>query len=140
MQAEHESEDNVKFLSTLEQHLQLIAGPPADDVKAFRSVQEALKPLMEALRLIWMLSSYCSDDASMANLLQQIGDQIGLPLLLTKSSLVVLQFPLSLPTPLRSVKPLQPSMSHLYVASFPRCSGAGGKQSGPEKGIRHASC
>lgn len=77
MQATEEAKDNVKFLNTLERHLRLLADPPADTLKAFRLIQEALLPLMEALRLVWVLSSYYSQDDTMGMLLQQIGTQIG---------------------------------------------------------------
>ena len=77
MQATEEAKDNVKFLNTLERHLRLLADPPADTLKAFRLIQEALLPLMESLRLVWVLSSYYSQDDTMGMLLQQIGTQIG---------------------------------------------------------------
>ena len=77
LQATEEAKENVKFLNTLERHLRLIAEPPSDSLKAFRSIQEALPPLMESLRLVWVLSSYFSQDDTMGKLLQQIGTQIG---------------------------------------------------------------
>ena len=77
VQATQEAKDIVKFLNTLERHLRLLAEQPLDSLKAFRSIQEALSPLMESLRLVWVLSSYYSQDDTMGKLLQEIGIQIG---------------------------------------------------------------
>lgn len=85
-QATDEAKDNVKFLNTLERYLRLICQPPTEDLQAFHDIQEALPPLMEALRLVWVLSSYYSQDDHMGNLLQHIGAQLGLTLHVIQSS------------------------------------------------------
>lgn len=40
-------------------------------------MREVLLPLMESLRLVWVLSTHYSDDAKMASLLHRIAMQIG---------------------------------------------------------------
>ena len=77
LQATEEAKDNVKFLHTLERHLRTVSEPPEADLEAFQSIQDTLLPLMESLRLIWVLSTYYSQDDTMGSLLQQIGSQIG---------------------------------------------------------------
>lgn len=78
VQATVEARDNVKFLGTLERHLQMIAADAGSDaVRSLDAVRDALLPLMNSLRLIWVLSSHFSDDSVMGRLLQRIGAQIG---------------------------------------------------------------
>ena len=79
LKAAEEARDNVKFLNTLERHLRLISQPPDHGLQAFEAVQNAILPLLESLRLVWVLSPYYSQDDTMGALLRQIGVQLGTP-------------------------------------------------------------
>ena len=65
LQLTDEARDNVKFLGTLEHHLQIISGDSTSvraaaesPAASLRAIVDALNPLMSALRLVWVLSRH----------------------------------------------------------------------------------
>lgn len=71
LQVTEESRDNVKFLTTLERHFKNIANAP------LASILDTLPPTMNALRMVWIISRYYSDDMRMGSLFKRIGQEIG---------------------------------------------------------------
>lgn len=65
-----EAKDNVKFLTTLERHFKIIAN---GDLTA---ILETLSPMMNGLRMVWIISRHYSDDKRMASLLEDIANEI----------------------------------------------------------------
>ncbi|EFJ08822.1 hypothetical protein SELMODRAFT_131043 [Selaginella moellendorffii] len=65
-----EAKDNVKFLTTLERHFKTIAGG------ALPRVLETMNPMVNALRMVWIISRHYSDDARMGSLMERIAHQI----------------------------------------------------------------
>ena len=65
-----EAKDNVKFLATLERHFKNIQNG------SFSTIQDTMPPMFNALRMVWIISRYYSDDSRMGNLLERIGYQI----------------------------------------------------------------
>ncbi|KAJ7569126.1 hypothetical protein O6H91_01G062100 [Diphasiastrum complanatum] len=65
-----EAKDNVKFLTTMERHFKTIKVGPLP------RVLEIISPMMNALRMVWIISRYYSDDAHMASLMERIACQI----------------------------------------------------------------
>lgn len=65
-----EAKDNVKFLTTLERHFKIIAN---GDLTA---ILETLAPMMNGLRMVWIISRHYSDDKRMASLLEAIANEI----------------------------------------------------------------
>ena len=70
-QVTEESRDNVKFLTTLERHFKNITNAP------LANILDTLPPTMNALRMVWIISRYYSDDMRMGNLFKRIGQEIG---------------------------------------------------------------
>uniref|UniRef100_A0A6S8LSH1 AAA+ ATPase domain-containing protein n=1 Tax=Dunaliella tertiolecta TaxID=3047 RepID=A0A6S8LSH1_DUNTE len=66
-----EARDNVKFLTTLERHFKNIAGGPLN------GILDTLPPMMNALRMVWIISRHYSDDQRMGSLFQRIAQEIG---------------------------------------------------------------
>ncbi|CAD7704507.1 unnamed protein product [Ostreobium quekettii] len=65
-----EATDNVKFLTTLERHFKNIhAGRLA-------GILDTLPPMMNALRMVWIISRHYSDDVRMGNLFQRIAWEV----------------------------------------------------------------
>lgn len=65
-----QARDNVKFLATLERHFRSIsAGPLA-------GVLDTLPPLMNALRMVWIISRHYSDDTRMGCLFARIATEL----------------------------------------------------------------
>lgn len=61
----------MKFLTTLERHFKNITmGPLA-------GILDTLPPLMNALRMVWIISRHYSDDARMGALFSRIAREIG---------------------------------------------------------------
>ena len=71
LQVTEESRDNVKFLTTLERHFKNITNAP------LASILDTLPPTMNALRMVWIISRYYSDDMRMGSLFKRIGQEIG---------------------------------------------------------------
>ncbi|KAI7844971.1 hypothetical protein COHA_001338 [Chlorella ohadii] len=65
-----EARDNARFLATLERHLRALEGG------SLQSVADALAPLLNALRMIWVISRHYSDDVHMSGLLERIAGSI----------------------------------------------------------------
>nr|AML30863.1 axonemal inner arm dynein heavy chain 7 [Marsilea vestita] len=65
-----EAKDNVKFLTTLERHFKTICKDP------LAKVVETIAPMMNALRMVWIISRYYSDDSHMGALMERIALQI----------------------------------------------------------------
>lgn len=65
-----QARDNVKFLTTLERHFRSISSGP------FTGILDTLPLLMNALRMIWIISRYYSDDAHMGGLFARIGIEL----------------------------------------------------------------
>nr|Q9SMH3.1 RecName: Full=Dynein-1-alpha heavy chain, flagellar inner arm I1 complex; AltName: Full=1-alpha DHC; AltName: Full=Dynein-1, subspecies f [Chlamydomonas reinhardtii]CAB56598.1 1-alpha dynein heavy chain [Chlamydomonas reinhardtii] len=66
-----EARDNVKFLTTLERHFKNIATGPLG------GILDTLPPMMNALRMVWIISRHYSDDQRMGSLFQRIAREIG---------------------------------------------------------------
>lgn len=71
LQVTEESRDNVKFLTTLERHFKNITNGP------LAGILDTLPPTMNALRMVWIISRYYSDDMRMGSLFKRIGQEIG---------------------------------------------------------------
>lgn len=65
-----QSRDNVKFLATLERHFRAIASGP------LLGILDTLAPLLNALRMIWVISRTYSDDGCMGALLARIATEL----------------------------------------------------------------
>lgn len=65
-----EAKDNVKFLSTLERHFKNIAHG------SFSSIQETLPSMMNALRMVWVISRHYNSDERMVPLMERIAWQL----------------------------------------------------------------
>lgn len=66
-----EAKDNVKFLSTLERHFKNLS-PSA----SFPQVQDKLPSMMNALRMVWIISRHYNTDDRMVPLMQRIAWQL----------------------------------------------------------------
>jgi dynein heavy chain len=66
-----EARDNVKFLATLERHFKSITSGP------LAGIVDTLPPLMNALRMVWIISKHYSDDARMGGLFERIAGKVG---------------------------------------------------------------
>eukprot|EP00798_Chlamydomonas_sp_ICE-L_P031817 gene31817-7021_t len=66
-----EARDNVKFLTTLERHFKNISSGP------LHGILDTLPPMMNALRMVWIISRHYSDDQRMGSLFQRIAREIG---------------------------------------------------------------
>ncbi|DBA95316.1 TPA: Dynein heavy chain cytoplasmic [Trebouxia sp. C0006] len=66
-----EARDNLKFLTTLERHFKNITSGPLP------GILDTLPPTMNALRMVWIISRYYSDDMRMGALFKRIGQEIG---------------------------------------------------------------
>ena len=69
-QLTEEARDNAKFLRTAERHFHALASGAVPGIAA------ALPPLLAALRLVWAISTYYSDDARMSALLQRVATHV----------------------------------------------------------------
>lgn len=65
-----EARDNLKFLTTLERHFKNITSEPLP------AILDTLPPTMNALRMVWIISRYYSDDMRMGALFKRIGQEI----------------------------------------------------------------
>lgn len=70
-QVTEEARDNLKFLTTLERHFKNITSGP------LAGILDTLPPTMNALRMVWIISRYYSDDMRMGALFKRIGQEIG---------------------------------------------------------------
>lgn len=70
-QVTEEARDNLKFLTTLERHFKNITSGPLP------AIVDTLPPTMNALRMVWIISRYYSDDMRMGALFKRIGQEIG---------------------------------------------------------------
>ncbi|BDA41784.1 probable Dynein-1-alpha heavy chain, flagellar inner arm I1 complex [Coccomyxa sp. Obi] len=70
VQMTEEAHDNYKFLRTVERHFRTIA------TGAIHEIAGVLIPMFNALRLVWAISTYYSDDTRMGLLLQRIAHDI----------------------------------------------------------------
>lgn len=61
-----QARDNVKFLATLERHFRAIAGGPLG------GILDTLPLLLNALRMVWIISRYYSDDGHMGSLFARV--------------------------------------------------------------------
>ncbi|NWT78846.1 DYH10 protein, partial [Lanius ludovicianus] len=66
-----EAQDNVKFLSTLEHHLKNLSTGTGADV-----ISNAIPSLLNALRLVWVMSQHYNKDECMGSLLEGISWEI----------------------------------------------------------------
>ncbi|KAK3281453.1 hypothetical protein CYMTET_10756, partial [Cymbomonas tetramitiformis] len=66
-----EAKDNVKFLTTLERHFKNISSG------TLTQVLESLPSMMNALRMVWIISRHYSDDTRMGSLFERIANEIG---------------------------------------------------------------
>ncbi|MCO5597848.1 hypothetical protein L7F22_051932 [Adiantum nelumboides] len=65
-----EAKDNVNFLTTLERHFKTI------HKESMTKALETIPPMMNALRMVWIISRYYSDDSHMGGLMERISTQI----------------------------------------------------------------
>lgn len=63
--------DNLKFLATLERHFEVLG------TGTLAAMADCLPALMNALRMVWIISHYYGDDEKMGALFKRIADQIG---------------------------------------------------------------
>ena len=66
-----EARDNLKFLTTLERHFKNIMYGPLP------GILDTLPPMMNALRMVWIISRHYSDDVTMGALFQRVAQEIG---------------------------------------------------------------
>eukprot|EP00899_Mesostigma_viride_P018540 jgi/Mesvir1/26688/Mv20468-RA.1 len=66
-----EAKDNIKFLTTLERHFKNIS------TGTLSQVLDTLLPMMNALRMVWIISRHYSDDNRMGSLFERIANEIG---------------------------------------------------------------
>ncbi|NXP87266.1 DYH10 protein, partial [Passerina amoena] len=66
-----EAQDNAKFLSTLERHLKNLSTGTGVDV-----ISSVIPSLLNALRLVWIMSQYYNKDARMVPFLERISWEI----------------------------------------------------------------
>jgi dynein heavy chain len=64
------AKDNVKFLTTLERHFKNLANG------SMQTIVETLPSLMNAIRMVWIISRYFNTDEYMEPLMKRIADQI----------------------------------------------------------------
>ncbi|CAJ1332260.1 unnamed protein product [Effrenium voratum] len=64
------AKDNVKFLTTLERHFKSLA------TGSMQTIVETLPSLMNAIRMVWIISRYFNSDKYMEPLMKRIADQI----------------------------------------------------------------
>lgn len=64
------AKDNVKFLTTLERHFKSLA------TGSMQTIVETLPSLMNAIRMVWIISRYFNTDKDMERLMGRIADQI----------------------------------------------------------------
>lgn len=60
----------MKFLTTLERHFRSISSGP------LAGILDTLPPLMNALRMVWIISRHYSDDARMGALFARIATEL----------------------------------------------------------------
>ena len=65
-----EAKDNVKFLTTLERHFKNISSGNLS------SILDTLPTMMNALRMVWIISRHYSDDVRMGTLFERIANEI----------------------------------------------------------------
>ena len=65
-----EAKDNVKFLTTLERHFKNIGKG------SFASIADTIPPMMNALRMVWIISRHYSTDERMVPLMERIAEEI----------------------------------------------------------------
>jgi hypothetical protein len=65
-----QARDNVKFLTTLERHFRSIS------TGSLAGILDTLPPLMNALRMVWIISRHYSDDARMGALFARIANEL----------------------------------------------------------------
>ncbi len=66
-----EAKDNVKFLTTLERHFKTISHG------TLSAIVEALPSMMNALRMVWVISRHYNTDERMVPLMERIAEEIG---------------------------------------------------------------
>ena len=67
----NEAKDNVRFLSTLERHFKNICHGPS-----FHIVAETLPSMMNALRMIWIISRHYNKEERMVPLMERIANEL----------------------------------------------------------------
>ena len=74
-----EAKDNAKFLTTLERHFKNITHYKAANNGAgtLAVVVDTVAPMINALRMVWIISRHYSDDVRMGGLMVRIADEIG---------------------------------------------------------------
>lgn len=65
-----EAKDNVKFLSTLERHFKTLI------VGSMESIQESLPSLLNAIRMVWIISRHYNQDERMVPLMARIANDL----------------------------------------------------------------
>jgi dynein axonemal heavy chain len=66
----HHAKDNVKFLATLERHFKTV------EHGSIVQIQETLPSMMNALRMVWIISRYYNRPATMTQLLRRIASAL----------------------------------------------------------------
>ena len=72
-----ECKDNVKFLTTLERHFKAITNYRQTGDGSLSNVTDVIGPMLNALRMVWIISRHYSDDARMGGLMNRISVEIG---------------------------------------------------------------
>ncbi|PRW56454.1 flagellar inner arm dynein 1 heavy chain alpha [Chlorella sorokiniana] len=65
-----EARDNARILATMERHLRVL------EAGSMQAAADALAPMLNALRMIWVISRHYSDDVHMSGLLERIAGSI----------------------------------------------------------------
>ena len=65
-----ESKDNVKFLSTLERHFKVVQAAPFDQVR------EALPSMLNAIRMVWIVSRSFNSDEKLVPLMERVAGEL----------------------------------------------------------------
>jgi dynein heavy chain len=67
-----EAKDNVKFLTTLERHFKNISGG------SISTILDTLPSMMNAIRMVWIISRHYNTDERMVPLMERIASEIAL--------------------------------------------------------------
>merc|ERR1711968_151890 len=65
-----EAKDNVRFLTTLERHFRVVC------TGTFGQIQETMLPMMNAIRMVWIISRHFNTDDRMVPLMERIAHEI----------------------------------------------------------------
>ncbi|KXS21993.1 hypothetical protein M427DRAFT_494431 [Gonapodya prolifera JEL478] len=117
-----EARDNVKFLSTLERHFKIVAQAPLD------TITESLPSLMNAVRMVWIISRHYNRDESMVPLMQRIAWEIAKRVTSLVDAKTIFDDPVKAKTKITSARTLLEAWSSTYFQVRERIEQSGRDQ------------